>query len=302
MKKLLLFLALYPLVVYSQRFGGYGRRQPNTYAPIPMQVMGEGRLTGLSAGTVLTAANCSNLFSGHWCTNGTWALYNGGGATLPTVITADANLLSYGLLMPTVTQPKPTTPTTNQCLYTECNLGGDTVPQFSYVNNTSIRPSVMVAGFTLTVSNWSGDTFRGYDIFRMGQDPYVICQFNDDISQFPPNGNILLVHTPDGAGVGGAVIVLDNGEDYKVTVLRDGPQSVAKISVVQQLPNNTYKYRGESILLLTTNGGSPLVENIFFGQHDDHAPASGTPGKLRMSNFWMSTNRQDYYDRKFPTY
>lgn len=277
------------------------QRAPNTRAPMPIQVMGEGRLENLQPGTTLNKNNISNLFKGWWQTNGTWDMYTNGGATAPTIQTALASEDKYGFYIPTVSSPT-NMPASNHNFYYDCALGGDVCPQFTITS--SLRPTVMVIGFTITVSNWTGSTFRGYDTVRMGQSPYVICQFNDDPSQFPqagPNGNIVLVHTPDGAGVGGGVVVFDNNEIYDCMMLRDGPNTAAALSVYQRV-SGSYKFVGESRLGLTTNGGSPAVENIFFGQNDDHSPASGTPGKIRLSNFWMTTNREAYYNRQFPTY
>ena len=292
----------------AQRFGGAVRPQPNTIAPIPIQVWGEGRVENLSPNTTLTdnagaGGNYSNLFAGHWCTNGTWILYTNGGTTKPSVITADPFENLYGFFMPTVTQPIKTVPATNQVFYYQCDLGGDVCPKFTYSNNGGgpDGPVVMVAGFTLSVSNWTGATARGYDTFRIGQSPYIIVQFNDDQFQFTGVNHFLLAHTPDGPQVGDYVAVLDNGEVYIILVLFDQPNSIGRVAVIQKLRSGRYRRVGESYLAMT--GSTEGANVIFFGQHDDHSPASGTPGKIRLGNFFMvSTNREDYFNLVFPRY
>jgi hypothetical protein len=93
---------------------------------------------------------------------------------------------------------------------------------------------------------------------------------------------------------------VDNGEVYQIVVMRDGPQSRAAMSVYLKQPQG-YKFVGESFLLMTTNAGSPLVENIWFMQHDDHGEAS-QGGTIRYNNYWMTTNREVYTSRWFPRY
>jgi len=308
MRNLLLLALFCPLVVIGQRFGGYTRVQPNTVAPYPIQVMGEGRVEKVSPGTTINDQISSNQFAGFWKTNYQYLMYTNGGTTKPTIETWESLANSYGFFMPTVTQPIQTTPATNQCFYYQCDLQGDVCPRASWAGVAASVPTVMVVGFTMSISNWTGATFRGYDLVRIGQDPYAILQFNDDPSQFPPNGQVVLVHTPDGAGVGSPVIVLDNGEVYDFQLLFDGFRSNAAVRAVQRLPNGNRKLAGVSTLALS-NGQSNCSPNcipsgagaIWFGQNDDHgAPNSG--GKIRIGHFYMSTNREIFYDNQWPRF
>lgn len=286
---------------WGQRVGG-GGRQANTLSPVPIQVMGEGRLTNIAVGTGLVGqpiANVSNSFSGYWQTNATWGWYTNSQATGAPVVGAIVSLeRQVGFYQPTVSTPNDDNA---KNWLTRCASGSnDICPQATF-KNAGLRPVVMVMGFQLIASNWSGLSFRGYDVVRMGQSPYVICQLNDNLSDVPATGIALWVHTPDGAGVGGAVVVLDNGEIYQCMLLYDAFQDKGALRVYQKLTNGRYLYKGESLLPLTA---STAAENVFLSMHDDHSPLdpTGPPGDIRVSHFWMSTNREIFYNNQFPPY
>lgn len=298
---MLIAAVIVPLMFIVQKSKG---RQPNTLASVPIQVMGEGRLTNLAVGTHLitmmgTTNTLSNSFTGYWQTNATWILYtnsgNPTGSVIVTTITANEGL--SGTWQPTVSIPEDVNAKT--WLLMGRFGSNDICPQATF--KTGLRPSVMVMGFNLTVSNWSGSTFRGWDMVRIGQSPYVICQLNDNVSDHPATGIALWVHTPDAPGTGLPVAILDNGEVYHVMVLYDAPNDLGSIKVFQKLSNGRYAYKGQSNLPMTS---STAAENVFFSMHDDHSAlaAGSTGGDFRYSHFWMTTNREAFLNSDFPKY
>jgi len=311
MRNLILFALLWPLIVLAQnRFGGSPYRAPNVLAPVPIQVMGEGRLSNFAVGTALkshmgTTNILSNNFTGIFRTNCTWILYTNSQATGAAIVGATVPLEGQiGFYQPTVTVPDDTG---SLNWNSRCNGGSnDIAPQATFKSGS--EPSVLVVGFTITVSNWnpegSGSTFKGFDVVRIGSSPYAICQFQDNVDA--PNKINVLVHSPDGAGVGGAVVIFDNGEVYHCMLLYDAPQSKVGLRVYQKLSNGGVVYKGESLWKMT---GGTIAQNVFFQMHDDHTD-SGSPfglstsvaGDIRLSHFWGTTNRQTFYNHDFPKY
>ena len=280
--------------LFGQRFGGAPSSQPNTLASVPMQVMGEGIVSNLAIGAELSTANISNCFKGFWQTNCTWAMVTNAGTTpiKTDAVTPVAKLNGY--FMPTVT-----TPNENRSigfLYTSVGTP-DIFPKATFKSGS--LPAILIVGFQLSISNWDATTFAADDMFRIGQDPYCIVQFGDGAEV--SGKQTILCHSPDGAGIGSPVILLDNGETYHVVVMANGPRAFAGMRVFQKLPSGQWKYNGESYLSMTTNSGSPLRENIWFTQHDDHAEASAG-GQIRYNNFWMTTNISVWDDKWFPRY
>jgi len=303
-------LALISCCVLGQRFGATPYRAPNTLAPVPLQVMGEGQLTNIAVGTGLKSlfslANLltiSNCFSGYWATNATFILYTNGFGTAsaatgaPIVGVTVALEKQNGLFQPTVTQPNGIT---GSNWLTTC-LGGsnDICPQMNF--KAGVKPSVLIVGFTITLSNWSGLSFRGYDTVRIGQSPYAICQVNDNLSDHPTTGIALWVHTPDAPQTGAPVAILDNGEVYKCMLLYDAPNSLGGLKVYQKLTNGRIIFKGYSSLPMS---GGTTADNVFLSMHDDHSPLdpTGPPGDIRLSNYWMTTNRTVFDNDQIPNY
>ncbi len=291
MKKVLIILPLLCLTtVLAQRFSP----QPNTFSPVPMQAMGEGIVSNLAIGTLLSTANISNCFKGYWNTNCTWAMVTNAGST-PIQIGNLAPLERLnGFYMPTVSQPGDNRAV--NFLYTSVGTP-DIFPQASF--KAGFAPAILICGFSLSISNWDATTFAADDVFRIGQDPYAILQFGDGTEV--SGRQTLLCHTPDGAGIGSPVILLDNGEVYHVVMIANGPSAFAGMRIYQRLASGRWKYNGESFLTMTTNTGNPLRENIWFTQHDDHGEASAG-GQIRYSHFWMSTQLVVWNERWFPRY
>ncbi len=309
MKKLFIALSICPLIVWGQRFGGYSPKQPNTLAPIPMQVMEEGKATNFAVGTHLithmgTTNILSNMFKGFIKTNATWILYsnsvnNTGSIIIDTVL---ANQSKYGYFMPTVTDPVNDI-NNHTWLSKHARGSNDVCVQATF--KAGLRPSVLVMGCTLSISNWTPTgtttTGKGFDLMRIGQSPYVILQFGD--SSEIVDQLTLQIHTPATAGVGVPVIILDNGEVYEVMFIYDAPNDKASLRVWQRLSNGRYQFKGESNLPITD---TPLAaENVFIGVSDDHSGwnfSSSIGGDFRLSNIWASTNRAIFYSSMFPTY
>ena len=292
------------IIVRAQRFG-----QGNTRAPLPIQVMEEGKATNFAVGTHLithlgTTNILSNMFKGYIKTNATWILYSNSITTTGSIIidTAVRDQKKYGYFMPTVTQPVDDI---NNHTWLSKHIRGSNDICVQATFKAGLRPSVLVLGFTLSISNWTPTgtttTGKGFDLMRIGQSPYVICQFGD--SSEITDQLTLQIHTPATAGVGVPVIILDNGEIYEVMFIYDAPNDKASLRVFQQLPNGRYQFKGESNLPIT---GSPVAaENVFFGVSDDHSGwnfSSSIGGDFRISNIWGTTNRSVFYDSMFLTY
>lgn len=295
MRRLLLTVLICPIIVFGQRFGGSPYRSPNTLVPVPLQVMGEGIVSNLAIGTSLQTANISNCFRGYWQTNCTWDMVTNSGTTTLKTDALLSTMKVNGYFMPTVTQPSENRDI--GFIYTSVGTP-DIFPKATF--KTGLRPAILICGFELSISNWDASTFAADDMFRIGQDPYCIVQFGDGAEV--SGKQTILCHSPDGAGIGSPVILLDNGETYHVVVMANGPRAFAGMRVWQRInSNNGWQYKGESYLSMTTNSGSPLRENIWFTQHDDHAEASNG-GQIRYNNYWMTTNVSVWDNFQFPVY
>lgn len=311
MKKFLIFLAcsvafLCFLFLNTVKVIG---DQGNTYAQQPIQVMEEGKATNFAVGTHLithfgTTNILSNMFKGFLKTNCTWILYSNSVNNTGSIIidTALPSEKKYGYFMPTVTQPVDDI-NTHTWLSKHVRGSNDVCVQATF--KAGLRPSVLVVGFSLSISNWTPTgtttTGKGFDLMRIGQSPYVICQFGD--SSEITDQLTLQIHTPASAGVGVPVIILDNGEIYEVMFMYDAPNDKAALRVFQRLSSGRYIFKGESLLPIT---GSPAAaENVFIGCSDDHSGwnfSSSIGGDFRWWGWWASTNRAVFYSSQFPTY
>ena len=277
-------------------------RQPNTLSSVPLQVMGECRMTNLSAGTGLIGTpltTISNGFTGWLSTNITFGwVTNSSGATGAPIIGVTVPLeRQVGFYEPGWTTPQPITDPNAMNWLSRCSHGSNDI---GLVGTFKVAPMVLVFGANITFSNWSGATFRGYDILRIGQSPYAIMQLNDNSSDHPATGIALWVHTPDAPQTGSPVTIVDNGEVYQVMILYDGFNDYGAVRVAQKLPNGQLLYKGESKLPMA---GAGTAANIWFTLHDDHSPlVTDAAGDIRTSHYWVSTNREIFLEGRFPKY
>lgn len=302
--KTFLMLLLIPLCAHAQRFGGFPSRQPNTFAPVPMQVMYEGRMeSGLALSTQIQNNNVSNLFAAGFI-NGTWAVVTNNNTTnaIPTLrIGASTSIeTQHGFYVPGTTTPFDLG--TRNLLW-DMSGRGDIFPRWTWT--AGFQPTVFVMGFEMSISNFNG-TFQAYDGPRIGQDPYCICQLGDETEV--SGAQTLLVHSPDGGQIGRPVVIVDNGasKTYEVVMMYDGFNTNVgcQMFVLEKLVNGGFLFKGESIIGMNTNGsgGLPRIKaaNVWIGPNDDHGSNLGTAGQWRIKNVWGTTNREVYEARLRP--
>lgn len=276
--------------------------RPNTFAPVPIQVMGDCRMTNFALGTGLIGesfANISNNFTGWIQTNITFGwVTNSSGATGAPIVGALTTLeKGVGFYEPGVTQPQSITDPNAMNWLSRGTHGSNDI---GLVGTFKVQPMVLVFGATISFSNWNGGTFRGWDIIRIGQSPYAIMQLNDNSSDHPKTGIALWVHTPDAPQTGSPVTIVDNGEVYMVMLLYDGHNDYGAVRVAQKLTNGRLLHKGESKLPMA---GAGTAANVWFSLHDDHSGLFvDAAGDIRVSHYWFSTNREIFLNSQFPAY
>lgn len=149
--------------------------------------------------------------------------------------------------------------TGNQVWRFQCD-GTEAYPSYA------INQSIVVFGFSLMCSNWTGSENKGLDWFRVDQSPFLIVQFQAGSEIF---GTLTIsVHTPDGVG---PTITIQNEHWYWITGIFRQTGSV-EIKVYEYTSPATYTLLGTSSLTMSTGN----ADHIRFQQNDDHSLPSGS--------------------------
>jgi len=142
--------------------------------------------------------------------------------------------------------------------------GTDAYPSYSLTAGG--EPSIVVFGFSLMCSNWTGSENKGLDWFRVDQSPFLIVQFQ---AGSEVSGHITIgIHTDDGVG---PTVEIVNNTWYWITGIYRRTGTV-ELKVYTYTAPGTYTFLGGSSLTMPDG----TADHVRFTQNDDHGLTPGS--------------------------